>query len=191
MKVAKSDNEPAKPAEVSDHGHRASALAMLEAAVAALRARAEAAEQRADAADVDRQAAQTRADHTAAERDGANRRAHELKMLLDAARLELAGLRTLIDVAPHAAIQAEADRQGWSATPRPERQGGGHRLVWVTRIFVATVAAVAQWFVTPFLHFGTLQALLSLVVFISVMLVLVLVSWRRAAGGESDEPIRP
>ena len=178
--MTKPNNEPAKPAEVSDHGHRASALVALEAAAAAIRARAEAAEKRADAAEVDRQAAQTRADQAAAERDEANRRVAALQVWLDAAQLELSGLRTLIDVAPHAAIQAEADRQGRGAEPSSERRGGGRRIVWVIRFFVAAVAAVAQWFVTPIiLHFGALQAILSLAVFVGVTFVLVLVPWPR------------
>ena len=94
--------------------------------------------------------------------------------------MELSGLRTLIDVAPHAAIQAEADRQGRGAEPSSERRGGGRRIVWVIRFFVAAVAAVAQWFVTPIiLHFGALQAILSLAVFVGVTFVLVLVPWPR------------
>jgi len=146
--VTQSDHEPAKPTEVSGQQHLAGALVTLEAAVAALRVRAEVAEKRADAAEGDRQAAQTRVDDIAVERDQANHRANQFKMLLDAARLELAGLRTLIDVAPHAAIQAEADRQG---RPEPERLRGWRRLVWVLRILVvwlirilvAAAAAVA------------------------------------------------
>jgi hypothetical protein len=179
--VAQSGNEPAKPAEISGKQHLAGALATLEAAVAALRVRAEAAEKRANAAEGNRQVAQTQVDDIAAERDEANRRANEFKMLLDAAQLELVGLRTLIDVAPHAAVQAEADRQGRSARPRPERPGGGRGLVWVIRILVSAAAAATLWFVAPLLRFGALQALLSLVVFVSVMLGLVLLSWRRAA----------
>jgi hypothetical protein len=181
--VVQSDNELAKSAEVSGKQHLAEALVTLEAAAAALHVRAEAAEKRADAAEGNRQAAQTRVDDIAAERDEANRRANEFKMLLDAAQLELAGLRTLIDVAPHAAIQAEADRQGRSARPRPERPSGGRRgLIWVIRILVSAAAAAALWFVAPLLRFDALQALLCLVVFVSVMLGLVLVSWRRSAG---------
>ncbi len=108
--TAPSDGEPAKPAEMPNRRHLTGAL---EAAVAALRARAEAAEKRADASEAERQAAQARADHAAAERDEANRQAEALKRLLDATRLELAGLRALIEVAPHSAetLHAESSRK--------------------------------------------------------------------------------
>ena len=109
--MAQSDNEPAKPAEVSDHRHLASALVALEAAAAVLRTRAEAAEKRADAAEVDRQVAQTRADQAVAERDEANRRAAALQVWLDAAQLELAGRRALADLTLDAQ-DAVVDRKG-------------------------------------------------------------------------------
>jgi len=53
-------------------------------------------------------------------------------------------------------------------------------MVWVIRFLIAAGAAVAQWFFTPLtLRFGTLQALLSLAVFVAVTFVLVLVPWPR------------
>ena len=121
-----SDTEPTTPTGAPDRGHLADALAALEAASVALRARAEAAETRADTAEAERQIAQARADHVAAERDAANGRADRLQAMLDATQLELAGLRTLIDVSQDAQSVAEALRRPTEA--RPAR--GRLRRVW-------------------------------------------------------------
>jgi hypothetical protein len=99
--IAPSDNDPKEPAQTPDHEQPARALASLEGALVALRARAEMAEKRADAAEADREAAQARADHAAAERDEAKHRADALKVLLDATQVELVALRGPVDVAPH------------------------------------------------------------------------------------------
>jgi hypothetical protein len=112
------DNEPAEPA------NRERLADALETAIAALRTRAEVAEQRAGAAEAEQRAAQARADHAAAERDEANRRADALQVLLDATKLELAGLRALIDVAPDAA--AEALRRADQA----QKERGRLRRIW-------------------------------------------------------------
>ena len=84
--IAPSDNGPKEPAQTPDHEQPARALASLEGEMVALRARAEMAEKRADAAEADRKAAQARADHAAAERDEAMHRADALQVLLAACR---------------------------------------------------------------------------------------------------------
>jgi hypothetical protein len=118
--IAPSDDAPKEPAQL------ARAFATLEGAMMALRARAEMAEKRADAAEADREAAQARADHAAAERDEAMHRADTLQVLLDATQVELVELRGLDDVASHDAhefrevIEALRRKRG-----RPRRIAGG------------------------------------------------------------------
>jgi hypothetical protein len=125
MKVATTpaDNDQKGRAQTPDHEELSRALAALEGAMVALRARAETAEKRADAAEAHRQAAQARADYAAVERDEANRRADALKVLLDATQLELAGLRSLVAIASpdvQEANEAVQRRRG-----RPLRVAGG------------------------------------------------------------------
>jgi hypothetical protein len=91
----------------------------------ALRARAEMAEKRADAAEADREAAQARADHAAAERDEAMHRADALQVLLDATQVEPVALRGLDDVASHDAHEVrEAMESLRRKKGRPRRVAG-------------------------------------------------------------------
>jgi hypothetical protein len=140
--IAPSDNDPREPAQTPDHEQLARAFASLEEAMVALRARAEMAEKRADAAEADREAAQARADHAAAERDEAKHRADALKVLLDATQVELVALRGLVDVTPHDAQKVREATEGLRRKGgRPRRIAGGE----AQRLTVSANAGPIDW----------------------------------------------